>query len=154
MRLKLFCLLVLPAAAQQFNVPCEPPVATLRLLEAVPPVADVSVPYEQRVGALRALAEKYPGDFFVQRAYQDSFGRHRTLTDEFDRAIAMYRARGADPFSPYWEARLLRWHDPSRARTTLEQMLRDHPEFVWPHLDISDWATVPEGGRSPSSFPI
>ena len=103
MRPALLCFLVLPAAAQQFNVPCEPPVATLRLLEALPPVADVSIPYEQRVGALRALARKYPGDFFVQRAYQDSFGQHRTLVNEFDRAIAMYRARSADPISRYWE---------------------------------------------------
>jgi len=125
------------------------PLATLRLLEALPPVADVSIPYEQRIGALRALAQKYPGDFFVQRAYQDSFGQHRTLVNEFDRAIAMYRARSADPFSRYWEARLLRWHDPLGSRAVLEQMLRDHAEFVWPHLDISDWATFPGRREDP-----
>ncbi len=105
MRLALL-LLPLPLAAQ-FSVPCEPGRETIQLLETVPPARDINVPYEQRVGAIRTLATRYPEDFFIQRAYQDSFRLWRHLGDEFDRALAMYRSRASDPLSAYYGARLL-----------------------------------------------
>ena len=62
MRTLLLFALALSLGAQQLSVSCEPAASTLRLLEAVPPVADVSLPYEQRVGALRLLAATHPED--------------------------------------------------------------------------------------------
>lgn len=143
MRLAFILIVALPLASQTLFVPCEPPTSTLRLLEALPPIADTALPYEQRVGALRALAEGHPEDFFVERAYQDSFRQHRTLVDEFDRALARYRERSSDPLSRYWEARLLMWHEPERSRATFAELLNTNPKFVWPHLDISEWSTLP-----------
>src|SRR6266404_1464128 len=105
--ISLLLLLPLPLAAQELTAPCETPAETLRLLEAVPPLRDAMIPYEQRVGAVRALAKQYPDDFFIQRAYQDSFRRDHDLADEFDRALAMYRNRASDPLTRYYEARLL-----------------------------------------------
>ena len=87
MRRLLLILLALPVRAQTVPVLCEPPPETLRLLEAVPAVRDTTIPYEQRVGALRALAQKYGDDFFIQRTYQDSFRQERSLGEEFDRAL-------------------------------------------------------------------
>ena len=55
----------------------------------------------------------------------------------------MYRARASDPFSRYWEVRLLRWHEPRRAKAALEELLSTNPKFVWPHLDISEWSNLP-----------
>jgi hypothetical protein len=75
----LLLLVLLPVAAQELRVPCEPSAGTLRLLEAVPPPHDTAIPYEQRVGALRKLASQHPADFFIQRAYQDSFRHNRWL---------------------------------------------------------------------------
>ena len=143
----LLLLLPLPLGAQDLTVPCETPVKTLRLLEAVPPLRDATIPYEQRVGALRALAKQYPDDFFIQRYYQDSFRRESYLADEFDRALAMYNNRPSDPLSRYYEARLLMYADPQRSRATFDELLKANPNFVWPHLEFAEWSTLP-GHRS------
>src|SRR6267142_2761561 len=107
MRSVFFILFALPLSAQELAVPCEASPRTLRLLEAVQPLRDVSIPFESRIGTLRALAEQNPEDFFIQRAYQDSFRHSYHLADEFDRALAMYRRRASDPLFRYYEARLL-----------------------------------------------
>lgn len=142
MRLLVFLLAALTLAAQSVTVPCEPAVETLRRLETVPPLRDDDFTYEQRIGALRALAEKNPGDFFIQRAYQDSF-RHQTfLADEYDRSLSMYRKRGG-LMGDYLEARLLIYANPRASRATLESMLKEHPEFPWPHLEFVEWGSLP-----------
>jgi thiol-disulfide isomerase/thioredoxin len=143
----LLLILALPLSAQDLTVPCETPVKTLRLLEAVPPLRDATIPYEQRIGALRALARQYPEDFFIQRHYQDSFRHQFYLADEFDQALAMYRNRASDLLSRYYEARLLMYAEPERSRATFEELLKANPKFVWPHLELAEWDTLP-GHRS------
>jgi thiol-disulfide isomerase/thioredoxin len=152
MRCILILLLTLPLSAQEISVRCEPTPETLHLLEAVPPLRDFAIPYEQRVGALRELAASHPNDFFIQRAYQDSFRQRRDLADEFDRALAMYRARPNDPLSQYYEARLLMWSAPQPSKATLTELIRKHPEFVWPHRDLMEWAFLP-GRRADTEIP-
>jgi thiol-disulfide isomerase/thioredoxin/tetratricopeptide (TPR) repeat protein len=148
MRVLLSLALVLPVAAQPPTVPCEASAATLRLLEALPPMRESSIPYEQRIGALRRLAAQHAEDFFIQRAYQDSFRRQFYLADEYDRALAMYRKRTSDPLSKYYEARLLMMAEPRQSRSTLETLIKTHPGFVWPHLDFLEWTMLP-GRRDP-----
>ncbi len=55
----------------------------------------------------------------------------------------MYRERSSDPLALYWEARLLMWHEPLRAKWVFENLLHTNPNFAWPHLDISDWRILP-----------
>jgi hypothetical protein len=143
MRSLLLVLVTLSLRAQSLPILCEPAPETLHLLEAVPPVRDTTIPYEQRVGELRRLAQKYPRDFFIQRTYEDSFRQDRSLGEEYDRALAMYRGRPEDPLSRYYEARLLAWSMPQRAREALNEMLADNPKFVWPHLDLAQYAALP-----------
>jgi thiol-disulfide isomerase/thioredoxin len=144
-------LLALPLGAQAVTPPCEPTPETLRLLEAVPPLRDTAIDYESRVGALRRLAERHRDDFFVQRAYQDSFRLHRDLADEYDRALAMYRERPAESLSTYYQARLLMWSEPQRAKETFVQFLQVQPAFAWPHLDLAQLAVIP-GSRVDGEF--
>ena len=139
----LLLLLPLPLGAQDLTVPCETPLKTLRLLEAVPPLRDATIPYEQRVGALRTLAAQYPEDFFIQRYYQDSFRRQFYLAEEFDRALTMYRNRPSDSLSRYYEARLLMYSDPQRSRATFDELLKANANFVWPHLEFVEWNILP-----------
>jgi thiol-disulfide isomerase/thioredoxin len=145
-KISLLLLVLLPAAAQDLRVPCEPSAGTLRLLEAVAPPHDTAIPYEQRVGALRKLASQHPSDFFIQRAYQDSFRQNRTLGDEFDRALAMYHARPSDPLSRYYQARLTLVSDP-HSQQVLTDYVAANPDFAWPHRDLIDLAMLP-GRRS------
>src|ERR1051326_7661257 len=146
MRLYVLMLLVPTIAAQTLTVPCEPPPETLAKLEKIPPLRDDAIPYEQRIGALRRLAESNPGDFFLQRAYQDSFRHQSFMADEFDRALALYRKRG-DLVGHYLEARLLMYSRPKPSRATLEQLLKEHAEFPWPHLEFVELGTLP-GSRT------
>ena len=143
----LLLILVLPVSAQDLTVPCEAPAKTLRLLEAVPPLRDATIPYELRIGALRALAKQYPEDFFVQRYYQDSFRDQSYLADEFDQALGMYRNRTSDLLSHYYEARLLMYVEPQRSKAAFEELVKTNPKFAWPHLDFVEWSTLP-GHRS------
>jgi len=138
MRAFLLLLAAFPLCAQGWNVSCEASDKTLRLLEAVQPLDDPEIPYEQRIGALRLLAQRNPGEFFIQRAYQDSFRQRNYLGDEFDQALSMYRKWAGNPLAPYYEARLLLYSSPRRSREVLEPLLREHPEFVWPHLEFVD----------------
>ena len=142
MRLVFLLIFALPLAAQDLAVPCEASPQTLRLLDALPPLTDISIPFESRIGALRTLAERNPADFFIQRAYQDSFRRRYHLAGEFDRALGMYRSR-AGAMSRYYEARLLMYSRPGRSRATFEELLKAHPEFVWPHLEFVEWSSMP-----------
>jgi hypothetical protein len=133
----------MPVGAQTIPVLCQPSPETIHLLEAIPPLADIGIPYEQRVGALRALARKYSDDFFVQRAYQDSFRHKRWLADEYDHALVMYHARPSDPLSRYYEARLLLFAEPRRAQESFNDMIKVNPKFPWPHADLAEYAMVP-----------
>src|SRR5258708_20686241 len=110
----LLLILVLPVIAQDLTVPCEASSKALRLLEAVPPLRDATIPYEQRIGALRALAKQYPEDFFIQRHYQDSFRHQFYLAHEFDQALGIYPHRTSDLLSQYYEARLHMYVDTHR----------------------------------------
>ncbi len=143
----LLLILVLPVSAQDLTVPCEAPTKTLRLLEAVPPLRDATIPYEQRIGALRALAKQYPEDFFIQRHYQDSFRHQFYLAEEFDQALGMYRNRTSDLLSRYYQARLLMYVEPRRSKAAFEELVKTNPKFAWPHLEFAEWSTLP-GHRS------
>jgi hypothetical protein len=134
----LLLILALPLKAQDLTVPCEAPAKTLRLLEDFAPLRDVTIPYESRIGALRALAKQYPEDFFIQRRYQDSFRRKSYLADEFDQALAMYRSRAFDPLSRYYEARLLMYVEPERSRATFEELIKQIQNSLGPTL--SSWS--------------
>jgi len=143
MRWLLVLLFAVSLGAQELAVPCQPAPETLKILEALPAVRDYSISFEARVAPLRALAEKSPGDFFIQRFYQDAFRRSFQLSDEFDRALAMYRKRPANPLSRYLEARLLMFADPASARATFDELLSKNPGFVWPHIDFLEWTLFP-----------
>ena len=143
MRWILSLLVALPLAAKGLIVPCEASPETLHLLESLPPLHDPAIPYEQRIGALRELARRYPQNFFIQRYYQDSFRQKFYLAEEYDRALAMYRRRPSDPLASYLEARLLMMADPRRSRIVFDQLMRENPHFVWPHLDYLEWIALP-----------
>jgi len=117
-------LLLAPLCAQELKVACEPKPETLRILEGLPLSRDYSVPVEARMGPLRALAEQNPDDFFIQRYYRDTLRLMWHLADEFDRALALYRKRPADPLSRYWEARLLMYAEPARSKKRSTNCLR------------------------------
>jgi hypothetical protein len=103
-----------------------------------------------KVGGHRALGRKYSSDFFVQRAYQDSFRHKRWLAEENDRALAMYRAHPSDPLSRCYEAHPLLFAEPRRAQETFNDLIKANPEFPWPH---DDHPPSPPGASNPHGAP-
>lgn len=105
-------------------------------LSALPEPADRTVPYEQRMGPLRRLADQFPNDIVVQLRYQDAFRQKHWLIDEFDHALSLYRAQ--DKESTFLRARLLMMSRPVESRKTLDALLKANPDFAWPHLAIAE----------------
>ncbi|MBL8229247.1 MAG: TlpA family protein disulfide reductase [Bryobacterales bacterium] len=140
-----------PQPPVRFEVPCEPTAETQKILDSLPAVRELNLPFETRVGPRRKLAAQYPDDFFLQRAYQESFRRSFYLAAEYDRALAMYRQRPDHPLSRYLEARLLMMPQPSRSKATFEELLTTYPDFVWPHLDFIEYLNLP-GHRDPAEY--
>jgi thiol-disulfide isomerase/thioredoxin len=133
----------------EFPSQCTPSQPVMQALSALPDLTDYSIPYEDRMGPLRALAGKYPRDVFVQHRYQDAFKRGVQLHEEFDRAFAMYRSKPGDPILRYFEARLTAAFDAAAAETMFADVLRSAPTFPWPHLGIAE-LTDRDGARDSS----
>ena len=149
MRWLVVLILPIPCVAQTDSAVCEPSRETIKALESLPPAQDFSISFEDRIGPRRALAQKHPDDIFIQRDYQNAFKRPSNPAGEFDRALAMYRARsGAMP--RYLEARLLTLAAPSKSRATFESLLGENPKFAWPYLDMLEWTRMP-GARDTKS---
>lgn len=135
-------------SAQSIQVPCEPPAKVAALLDPLPSARDFGYTYESRIGVRRAIAERNPDDFFLQRAYQDSFRTGFHLADEYDRALAMYRSRPQHALSRYFEARLLLLVQPARSKQVFQELMAANPGFVWPHVDLLEYLNLP-GHRDP-----
>jgi len=127
----------------QASYPCGPSPEVLQTLSSLPNMFDFRVPLEQRMKPLRALLEKYPRDLFVQRRYQDIFRQKLTIYQEFDRALAMYRSKPADPNFRYLEARLTAGFDTEKAEAMLNDLIAKEPNFPWPHLTIAELTDRP-----------
>ena len=139
--------LLLPILGQaqtaQPSYPCEPTPEIRQALNKLPSMTDFRVAFEERMKPLRALAEKYPHDIFVQHRYQDAFRHQRTLYQEFDRALLIYRSKTDDPLFRYFEARLTASFNPKKTEQMLDELIARHPDFPWPHLVIAALTELP-----------
>jgi len=127
----------------QASYPCGPAPEIRQALNSLPSMADLRIPLEQRMKPLRALLEKYPRDVFVQRRYQDAFRQNFWLYEEYDRALALYRSKPADPIFRYLEARLTAGFDSAKAEAMLNDLIAKEPAFPWPHLTIAEMTDRP-----------
>ena len=134
--------------AQDASNPCQPSPQVAQALAAMPPADNSDLTWEERVGPVRALLQRYPSDVFVQLRYQDMTLPHYWLADEFDRALAIYRSMPDKNLSQYLEARLLCRAQVRRSRATLNHLAETVPGFPWPHLTLVEMTEVPGNADS------
>ena len=125
-------LLATAGRAETQSVPCEPSPPVKQALRELP------LPSPERASMLETLIDRFPGDLFVNRAFQDATGFPGTK--ELERPIARYRELAeqhpGDSLYAYLAARALIGVRTKEAITQLEKQLGQWPHFPWPHLDL------------------
>ena len=125
-------LLATVGRAETGSVPCEPSPPVKQALRELP------LPSPERGSMLETLLDRFPGDLFVNRAYQDAAGFPGSK--DFERSIARYRKlaeqQPGDSLYAYLAARALIGVQTKEAITQLEKQLNRWPDFPWPHLAL------------------
>jgi thiol-disulfide isomerase/thioredoxin len=135
------------AVAQTAANYCEPPAAVKEDLKKVAKLYDEDLTFkvrrERQLTMLRELVNKYPGDFFVQRRYQDA----RLSGFYVDRKplLAEYRAQMEknqnDVVSAYLYARLLIGEKTKEAIEIQEKLAQQ--SFPWAHVKLAEIYNYP-----------
>lgn len=126
---------------------CEPSVAVKADLKKVSDLNDEELPFkvrrERQISMLRELVNKYPGDFFVQRRYQDA-----RLTGFYTDKPALaneYRAEMEknpnDPVALYLYARMLIGRDTKKAIELTDKLAQQ--SFPWAHIRLAEIYAFP-----------
>ena len=142
----ILCLLLLPpfAAAQSSADYCEPSDAVKEDIRKVNRVNYENLPFatrrERQIAMLQELLKKYPGDFHVQRRYQDA--RRSGLLVDWEPLAADYREQmeksPRDPVAVYLYSRLLIGRDTKQTIELSNKLLQLSPDFPWAHLQLAE----------------
>jgi thiol-disulfide isomerase/thioredoxin len=126
---------------------CEAPAAVKDDLKKVSRLNDEDMPFkvrrEQQIAMLRELVNKYPGDFFVQRRYQDArqsgfFVDKSVLRDEYR---GQMEKNPSDPVAVYLYARMLVGQKTKDAIELSEKLAQQ--SFPWAHIKLAEIYTYP-----------
>lgn len=155
----ILCLLLLPplAAAQSTSDYCEPSDAVKEDIRKVNHVNYENLPFatrrERQIAMLQELLKKYPGDFHVQRRYQDA--RRSGLLVDWAPLAADYRAQmeknPRDPVAVYLYSRLLIGRNTKETIELSNKLIQLSPDFPWAHLqlaEIYDYPTFKDSTKS------
>jgi len=149
--LPIVCLLLIPCfgLAQSAGNRCEPAPAVKEDLKKVTQLNDEDLPYkirrERQIATLQELLKKYPGDFYVERRYQDA--RLSGLFVDRDPVVAEYRERmqknAKDPTAVYLYARVLIGQQTKEAIGLLQKLVEESPDFPWTHIKLAEIYNYP-----------
>ena len=126
---------------------CEAPAAVKEDLKKVAKLNDEDMPFkvrrEQQINMFRELVNKHPGDFFVQRRYQDA----RLSGFYVDRKALLVEYRGQmeknpnDVVAAYLYARLLVGENTKQAIEISEKLAQQ--SFPWAHIKLAEIYNYP-----------
>ena len=147
----ILCLLLLPnfTPAQSAENYCEASAAVKDEIKKVNNLFDEKVPVntwvERQLTTLQELLKKYPGDFHVQRRYQEA-RRSRLLTD-WKPLLAGYHQQmeknPRDPVAVYFYSRLLIGQNTKEAIELSNKVAEISPDFPWTYLQLAEIYTYP-----------
>ncbi len=149
--LLLACLAALaPSVCAQSAPICAPSPDVQSALDQVPSyqTADQSKYdfFQARRSAVRTLMQRYPGDFFVQRAYIGGMSNSNTPSDRL-KVIAEHKAlhdqRPDDGYIAYLYGTTLLGRDTPQAIRLFTAALEKAPNFPWPHLQFVNIYSAP-----------
>jgi thiol-disulfide isomerase/thioredoxin len=126
---------------------CEAPAAVKEDLKKVAKLNDQDLPFkvrrEQQIAMFRELVNRYPGDFFVQRRYQDA--RLSGFYVDRNALLTEYRAESEknpnDVVAAYLYARILIGENTKRAIEISEKLAQQ--SFPWAHVKLAEIYNYP-----------
>src|SRR5438093_1348250 len=119
---------------------CAPSPEVKSALDQLPPYYTGYQSYahysEQKLGSLRALRHRFPGNLFVERAYIESL----KWTPSWDGLIEEYKTlheqHPDDPLLAYLYGLTLNGLRTPEATALFDAALEKDPRFPWPHLAL------------------
>ena len=140
------CLILLPTltAAQSTGNYCEASAAVKEDFKKVNSLNYENLPFrtrrEQQIAMLQELLKKHPGDFHVQRRYQDA--RRSGLSVDWQPLLAEYREQmeknPRDSVAVYLYSRLLIGRNTREATELSNKIAELSPDFPWVHLQLAE----------------
>lgn len=144
-------LLLLPtlAAAQSTGSYCEPSAAVKEEIKKVNNVIYDNVPFtirrERQLAMLQELLKKYPGDFHLQRRYEDA--RRGGMMVDWKPLLADYREQmdrnPRDPVAIYLYSRLLIGRNTKEAIELSNKVIEISPDFSPAYLQLAEIYSYP-----------
>ncbi len=98
---------------------------------------------EQRIGGLRTLRSRFPGDLFVERTYVEFLSRMPSRSDLIEEYRALHEQHPDDPRLAYLYGLTLFGLRTPEATALFEAALAKAPAFPWPHLALVSVYTAP-----------
>jgi hypothetical protein len=141
--LSLAVVLALAGCAQAAPFPCEPSAEVKQALRNLPEE------FSERASALQPLLDRFPGDLFVHRAYQETMRNIAGYrgSRKLEELIARYRdlaeKHPANPLYAYLATRTLMGTQTREAIAQLEKHLGRWPDFAWSHLSLVEIYQAP-----------
>ena len=155
----ILCLLLLTTltSAQSPTNYCEPSAAVKEDLKKVSSLNYEILTFtkrrERQLTILQELMKKYPGDFFVQRRYQDA--RRNGFLVDAKALLADYRVQMEknpnDPVAIYLYSRLLVGENTKEAIELSNKLTQLSPDFPWGHLQLAEIYDYPNFRDVPKS---
>lgn len=156
----ILALLLLPniTAAQSTANYCEASAAVKEDIKKVNSLSYENLPFkirrERQIEMLQGLLQKYPGDFHVQRRYQDA--RRSGFIVDWNSLLADYREQmeknPSDPVAVYLYSRLLVGRNTKEAIELSNKLTQLSPDFPWGHLQLADIYNYPNFRDVPKSM--
>ena len=147
----ILCLLLLPhlTPAQSTGNYCEASPAVKEEIKKVNKLVYERVPFKiwhaRQIAMLQELLKKYPGDFHVQRRYQDA--RRGILLVDWKPLLADYREQmekdPRDPMAVYFYSRLLVGRNTKEAIELSKKVIEISPDFPWVYLQLAEIYNYP-----------
>jgi thiol-disulfide isomerase/thioredoxin len=137
------------AIAQSKDYSCDPSPAVKAEFKKIDKVADEDLPYKQRrerqLAIAQELLKKHPGDYHIQRRYQDL--RRSGFDSDIEALVAEYRAqmeqRPNDPVAVHLYARLITGRNTKDAIEKMEKLIASSPDFPHPYYGLAQIYAYP-----------
>lgn len=147
----ILCLLLLPGLtpAQSAGNYCDASPAVKEEIKKVNNLFDEKVFFkvwrERQLTRLQELLKQYPGDFYIQRRYQD--GQRGGLMVDWKPLLANYREQmeknPRDPMAVYFYSRMLIGRNTKEAIELSNKVIEISPDFPWTYLQLAEIYNYP-----------
>jgi thiol-disulfide isomerase/thioredoxin len=138
----LVIVLCLSACSNEADYACALPPEIEAEFAALPPLGDLALGWDGRLGRRRELAARHPENLLVQLRLQETWSKTPWLSEEWDRELERYRSMSNRSYGKLLEANLLLDVEGQQSREMLQELLDQEPNNPWAHFAMIRWASL------------